>query len=95
VAARAKAKDLVVSPDGESDLLRFQMLGFRLFTWFYSLISVIRSEGLPEIPENMYVLMGISNAAYIGSKMADNAGNDSKLTPARCRRLRRTSSSAQ
>lgn len=72
-----KLKDLVVTPDGDFDLLRFQMLGFTLFTWFYSLISVIRSEGLPEIPENMYVLMGISNAAYIGGKIADNAGDKS------------------
>jgi len=70
-----KMKDLLVSEDGEFDLLRFQMLGFTLFTWAYSLISVIRSEGLPEIPQNMYLLMGISNAAYIGGKIASNVGD--------------------
>lgn len=51
------------------DLLRFQMLVFTLFTWLYSLVSVLRSEGLPEIPENLYTLMGISSAAYVGGKL--------------------------
>lgn len=67
-----KFKDLVTNEHGEFDLLRFQMLGFTLFTLSYSFISVIRSEGLPEIPANLYLLMGISNGAYVGGKLADN-----------------------
>jgi hypothetical protein len=62
--------DLVRDRDGNFDLLRFQMLGFTLFTWLYSLVSVLRFEGLPEIPDNLYLLMGVSNAAYLGGKVA-------------------------
>ncbi|WP_287670836.1 hypothetical protein [Accumulibacter sp.] len=64
-------KDLVWSEKEGFDLLRFQMLGFTLFTLSYSLVSVLRNEGLPDIPENLYTLMGISNAAYIGGKLPD------------------------
>lgn len=67
-----KLKDLITNEKGDFDLLRFQMLGFTLFTLAYSFISVIRSEGLPEIPANLYLLMGISNGAYVGGKIADN-----------------------
>lgn len=67
-----KLKDLITNEKGDFDLLRFQMLGFTLFTLAYSYISVIRSEGLPEIPANLYLLMGISNGAYVGGKIADN-----------------------
>ena len=67
-----KLKDLITNEKGDFDLLRFQMLGFTLFTLAYSFISVIRSEGLPEIPPNLYLLMGISNGAYVGGKIADN-----------------------
>lgn len=71
----AAAKDLVQAEDGNGfDLLRFQMLGFTLFTWSYSLLSVLHSEGLPEIPENLYLLMGISNATYLGGKLSDRVG---------------------
>lgn len=48
------------------------MSGFTLFTLCYSFISVIRSEGLPEISAAAYLLMGISNGAYVGGKLADN-----------------------
>ncbi|MBN8439581.1 MAG: hypothetical protein J0L95_16290 [Candidatus Accumulibacter sp.] len=68
-ATKPMLKDLVWSEKEGFDLLRFQMLGFTLFTWSYSLVSVLRNEGLPEIPENLYTLMGISNAAYIGGKL--------------------------
>lgn len=72
VTDEPKFKNLVTNEQGEFDLLRFQMLGFTLFTLCYSFISVIRSEGLPEIPANLYLLMGISNGAYVGGKLADN-----------------------
>lgn len=68
----ASLKDLVINDNGEFDLLRFQMLGFTLFTLAYSFVSVIRSEGLPQIPDNLYMLMGISSGAYVGGKVADN-----------------------
>lgn len=63
--------DFITDEHGKLDMLRFQMLGFTLFTVTYSFISVIRSEGLPEIPDNLYLLMGISSATYIGGKFSD------------------------
>ena len=72
IAAAPQWRDLVMGNDGNFDLLRFQMLGFTLFTLTYAFISVIRSEGLPDIPQNLYLLMGISNGAYLGGKIADN-----------------------
>lgn len=84
VPTEASLKDIIWSEEEGFDLLRFQMLGFTLFTWCYSLLSVLRSEGLPEIPENLYVLMGISNATYIGGKLSKNGGEVSaeSSTPA-------------
>lgn len=64
----ATLRDLV-STDGNFDPMRFQMLGFTLFTWVYALVSVLKSEGLPEIPEHLYILMGISNTSYVASKL--------------------------
>ena len=72
VPTEPSLKDIIWSEEEGFDLLRFQMLGFTLFTWCYSLLSVLRSEGLPEIPENLYVLMGISNATYVGGKLSSN-----------------------
>lgn len=62
-------KDLVADKDGHFDLLRFQMLSFTLFSLVYSLASVLRSDGLPELPESLYWLMGISNATYVAGKV--------------------------
>lgn len=61
-------KALLQSEDGQFDLLRFQMLGFTVFTWLYALVSVIRTDFFPEIPENLYYLMGLSSAAYLAGK---------------------------
>lgn len=68
---KARLQDLVTGDDGKFDLLRFQMLGFTLFTLIYAFVSVIRSEGLPEISQNLYLLMGISSSTYLGGKLAD------------------------
>lgn len=74
--------NLIRDDDGRFDLLRFQMLAFTLFTWVYSLVSVLRSEGLPEIPDNLYLLMGISNAAYLGGKLAPKMAKDGEANAA-------------
>jgi len=65
-----KSTDLadLVTSNGEFDPLRFQMLGFTLFAWFYVLVSILKHQGFPDIPESLYWLMGISNTAYIGGK---------------------------
>lgn len=81
VVAQPQLKDLVTDENGDFDLLRFQMLGFTLFTLAYSFVSVIRSEGLPEIPDNLYLLMGISNGAYVTGKWVDQAKPEAKAAP--------------
>jgi hypothetical protein len=63
--------NLVTDKDGNFDLLRFQMLGFTLFSLMYSLVSVLRSDGLPELPQSLYWLMGVSNATYVLGKVPD------------------------
>lgn len=66
---RAAAWIDLITTDGRFDPMRFQMLGFTLFTWLYALVSVLKSEGLPEIPEHLYLLMGISSSSYVASKV--------------------------
>jgi hypothetical protein len=68
-------KSLVMTSPNGLDLLRFQMLGFTIVAWVYSLVSLLRSDGLPELPQNLYVLMGISNATYLGGKVADKVAD--------------------
>lgn len=64
-------RNLVTDKDGNFDLLRFQMLGFTLFSLMYSLVSVLSSDGLPELPQSLYWLMGVSNATYVLGKVPD------------------------
>lgn len=94
IVAAPKLKDLITDEHGDFDLLRFQMLGFTLFTLAYSFVSVIRSEGLPEIPDNLYLLMGISNGAYVTGKWVDQAKPGTKPGPAELNDFERTLPSA-
>lgn len=71
----------LVSKDGSFDIPRFQMLAFTVFAWTYALVSVLRSEGLPDIPESLYLLMGISSATYVGSKLPAVVTNTAQDTP--------------
>lgn len=73
--------DVCMGDDGEFDLLRFQMLAFTVFTWLYVLVSVLRSQGLPTIPESFYTLMGISNTAYVGGKLPSLVGGKAEPPP--------------
>jgi len=74
--------DLVNDKDGKFDLLRFQMLGFTIFALAYSLWSVLRSDGLPDLPDSLYWLMGISNITYVGGKAAGLVGTTTNATTA-------------
>ncbi len=74
-------KSLVMTSQNGFDLLRFQMLAFTIVAWVYSLVSLLRSEGLPELPQNLYVLMGISNATYLGGKVADKMSDQGSTSP--------------
>lgn len=73
-------RDMLRSEDGQFDLLRFQMLGFTVFTWLYALVSVIRADFFPEIPENLYYLMGLSSAAYLLGK-SQSSGTTTNIRP--------------
>jgi hypothetical protein len=65
--------DLVVNDVNdhrEIDVTRVQMLYFTVITAIFVVMKVLTSYVIPEIPEGFQVLMGISNAVYVGSKAA-------------------------
>lgn len=59
----------LISSEGKFDVPRFQMLAFTLFAIVYALMAVLRGEGLPDLPDNLLLLMGISNATYVAGKL--------------------------
>jgi len=65
--------DLAISDvDGhrQIDVTRVQMLYFTVITAIFVVMKVLTSYVIPEIPEGFQILMGISNAVYVGSKVA-------------------------
>lgn len=65
--------DLVVNDVNghrEIDVTRVQMLYFTVITAAFVVMKVLTSYVIPEIPEGFQILMGISNAVYVGSKVA-------------------------
>jgi hypothetical protein len=75
-------RDLFMGADGEFELLRFQMLAFTLFAAAYSLQTVLLAEGLPQLPESLLVLMGVSSATYLGGKLPDKLAKPAEGPPA-------------
>jgi hypothetical protein len=70
---RPRWSDLVVNEtDGhrEIDITRVQMLYFTLITAGFVVMRVLTTYVIPEIPQGFQILMGISNAVYLGSKVA-------------------------
>jgi hypothetical protein len=69
--------DLVVleTSDGQRaiDITRVQMLYFTLITAVFVVMRVVATFVIPEIPDGFQILMGISNAVYMGSKVAQPA----------------------
>jgi hypothetical protein len=69
--------DLVVNEtsDGQRaiDITRVQMLYFTLITAAFVVMRVVSTYVIPEIPDGFQILMGISNAVYMGSKVAQPA----------------------
>ena len=67
----------------EIDITRVQMLYFTLITAAFVLMRVLTTYVIPEIPQGFQILMGISNAVYFGSKVAQPpAGAAAAATPA-------------
>jgi hypothetical protein len=62
--------DLVVSGDGrgEIDVTRAQMLFFTLVAAVFVGLKVLASYVIPDIPQGILLLMGISNGVYITAK---------------------------
>jgi len=66
--AKPSLSDLFRSENGGFDLLRFQMFGFTIFAWIYSFYILLVTAALPELSSNLFLLMGVSNGAYLGMK---------------------------
>jgi hypothetical protein len=75
---RPRWSDLVLNDtDGhrEIDITRVQMLYFTLITAAFVVMRVLTTYVIPEIPQGFQILMGISNAVYFGSKVAQPAAS--------------------
>jgi hypothetical protein len=59
----------------EMDITRVQMLYFTLVTAAFVVMRVLTTYVIPEIPQGFQILMGISNAVYFGSKVAQPVAN--------------------
>lgn len=66
-----RVAEAVTKDDGSVDLGDFQYLAFTLLTLTYFAWAFIASpsDGLPEVPDTLLVLMGVSQAAYLGKKL--------------------------
>jgi hypothetical protein len=76
--------DLVINEvngQREIDISRVQMLYFTLVTASFVVMRVLTTYVIPEIPEGFQILMGISNAVYFGSKVAQPAASAAAVTP--------------
>ena len=62
--------DLVVTGDGrgEIDVTRVQMLFFTLVAALFVGMKVLTSYVIPDIPQGILLLMGISNGVYLTAK---------------------------
>jgi hypothetical protein len=68
-----KWSDLVEAESGgEVDVARIQMLYFTLIAAAFVLHKITVSYEIPNIPEGMLLLMGISNGIYLTSKFLPN-----------------------
>jgi hypothetical protein len=65
----------------EIDIARVQMLYFTIVTALFVVMRVLTTYEIPEIPQGFQILMGISNAVYFGSKVAQPAANTAVANP--------------
>ena len=75
-AREPRWSDLIVNEANgqrEIDITRVQMLYFTLVTASFVVMRVVTTYVIPEIPQGFQILMGISNAVYMGSKVAQPA----------------------
>src|ERR1051325_11124588 len=82
---RPRWSDFIVNEvDGqrEIDIARVQMLYFTIVTALFVVMRVLTTYEIPEIPQGFQILMGISNAVYLGSRVAQPAANTAAANPA-------------
>ena len=60
----------LLSERGRPDLFKFQLIVFSVVSGLYVLRKVVHDFAFPDVPTNLLALMGISNGAYIGNKIA-------------------------
>lgn len=83
---------LVTNDDGRPDLLDFQYLGFNLLllAYFFTRFLGHQKFGLPDLPESLVALTGVSAAGYVGkkgiAKDTPPVKHDQSRPPARPRR---------
>jgi len=78
VTRKPRWSDLIVNEVNsrrEIDITRVQMLYFTLVTAAFVVMRVVATYVIPEIPQGFQVLMGISNAVYFGSKVAQSTAS--------------------
>jgi hypothetical protein len=61
---------LVSEDDGKASMSRFQFLIFTFVIGTGVLISVLENGRFPDVGSDIFGLLGISAAGYVGSKMA-------------------------
>ena len=69
----------------EIDVTRVQMLYFTVIAALFVLMRVLTTYVIPEIPQGFQILMGISNAVYFGSKVAQPDANTATANAAAAR----------
>src|SRR6185295_68664 len=84
-ARKPRWSDLIVNDANgqrEIDISRVQMLYFTLITAAFVVMRVLTTYVIPEIPQGFQILMGISNAVYFGSKVAQPPASTAANTAA-------------
>jgi hypothetical protein len=84
VIRRPRWSDLVINEVVENgvvkrreiDVSRVQMLYFTLITASFAVLKVLTTYVIPEIPEGFQIPLGISNAVYMGSKVAQKPADE-------------------
>lgn len=64
---------LLSEDDGKASLSRLQFLIFTYVIAMGILVVIFNTGSLPEVPEGIYYLLGISGGSYVGSKITQKS----------------------
>lgn len=68
---------LLSEDDGKASLSRLQFLIFTYVIAMGLLVVIFNTGSIPEIPEGVYYLLGISGGSYVGSKITQKTTQQS------------------